>query len=1012
MKKAFVWIVLALLVCLCAAAAAQQQGWVIENGYLCYYQNGTKLTGTQTVDGVSVQFTSDGHVAGNGGIVTIGYAKYLIGTDNKLRTGWQTLNGSRYYFNPESGRAASWGYAKIDGQGYCFDDNGKLVVNAWYSSYWGGSEGKILTGYQKIGENWYFFSSQGSSQNGFVEVNGKKHYFLRTVWDRPEGYREIRGWLELNKALYYLDPETGVMQTGTRTIDGTRYTFNEDGRLKLTEKLLLKMYDGSLRGYDTDGSPLNGLMTLNGKTYYLESGRVRTGSVQVGEDFYTFDDNGVMQTGWVQNRNGYTYYYGEDGKMVRGFVTLEGKKYYLNPAPRTGSFSVQNPDTGEYDVYYADENGVIQTGFIDVDGHTYYYGEDGKRVGRGLHVIDGDTYLLNPYVITGMWTEYDQAADTWIRRYYGEDGKMVRGLCWVNDQLYYFGEDGTAASGWVLVDGSYYYFGPYGGQAYTGLRMIDGKEYFFTPDGVMRTGWADTGDRGWCFFGADGSMVDFTGWTEVTVPAEVTKLSARIFGGVGRNFVIRCEPGSYAERYALQYGFQYDNGVKRVEGWTIGNVTEKVNWVVENYVQPGMSDIEKIRVLHNWLIYNAHYDLTYSSYDAGGVLVRGAGVCNSYALAFQMLLNRAGIPNRFISGTADNGSGKGPEGHAWNMVQADGKWYQVDTTWDDPIMSWTEEGATVSGLERYMYFMVSDAFLSKNHSWSASVQAVDDMQWMGDPGWLSTEQGWRYYDDRGFLVTEPARVDGILYGFTETGLLMQPGWNSTNGAWVYAGSGGELLEDTWLNDGGAWYRLDAGGRMAVGWRSIGGDSYYFLPNGVMATGWVEDGGNWYYLEGSGVMKTGWMKSGDAWFLLLPDGRMATGWQESGGEYYYFQPNGAMATGWVKDGESWYYLEGSGAMATGWKKFGSSWYLFKASGEMATGWTQSGGRWYWFADSGAMKTGWFEDKQAEARQSADARHAVWYWFDDSGAMATGWKEIEGQWELFDESGVWQYTWTGE
>ena len=102
------------------------------------------------------------------------------------------------------------------------------------------------------------------------------------------------------------------------------------------------MYDGTLRGFDTDGSPLDGLMTLNGKTYYLESGRVRTGSVQVGEDFYTFDDNGVLQTGWVQNRNGYTYYYGEDGKMVRGFVTLEGKKYYLNPAPRTGSFSVRS----------------------------------------------------------------------------------------------------------------------------------------------------------------------------------------------------------------------------------------------------------------------------------------------------------------------------------------------------------------------------------------------------------------------------------------------------------------------------------------------------------------------------------------------------------------------------------------------------------------------------------------------------------------------------------------------
>ncbi len=51
----------------------------------------------------------------------------------------------------------------------------------------------------------------------------------------------------------------------------------------------------------------------------------------------------------------------------------------------------------------------------------------------------------------------------------------------------------------------------------------------------------------------------------------------------------------------------------------------------------------------------------------------------------------------------------------------------------------------------------------------------------------------------------------------------------------------------------------------------------------------------------------------------------------------------------------------------------------------------------------MRTGWFEEtKNGRCR---------WYWFDDSGAMATGWAEIKGQWEYFDGSGVWQYTWDG-
>ena len=52
----------------------------------------------------------------------------------------------------------------------------------------------------------------------------------------------------------------------------------------------------------------------------------------------------------------------------------------------------------------------------------------------------------------------------------------------------------------------------------------------------------------------------------------------------------------------------------------------------------------------------------------------------------------------------------------------------------------------------------------------------------------------------------------------------------------------------------------------------------------------------------------------------------------------------------------------------------------------------------------MITGWYEDKT-----SNDS--SVWYWFDNNGAMATGWKQINGQWEMFADSGAWLYTWDG-
>ena len=60
----------------------------------------------------------------------------------------------------------------------------------------------------------------------------------------------------------------------------------------------------------------------------------------------------------------------------------------------------------------------------------------------------------------------------------------------------------------------------------------------------------------------------------------------------------------------------------------------------------------------------------------------------------------------------------------------------------------------------------------------------------------------------------------------------------------------------------------------------------------------------------------------------------------------------------------------------------------------------------------MVTGWFEDTDAENALPEGQRRALWYWFDKSGVMAIGWKEIGGQWEMFDDSGLWLYTWDGQ
>ncbi len=129
-------------------------------------------------------------------------------------------------------------------------------------------------------------------------------------------------------------------------------------------------------------------------------------------------------------------------------------------------------------------------------------------------------------------------------------------------------------------------------------------------------------------------------------------------------------------------------------------------------VSPGMSEYEQVRAFHDWLVNNNQYDQTYrdASYDAYGALLTGFAVCDGYAKAFDLLCYLSGIECLRINGKA--ASGGTAENHAWNKVNVDGRWYNVDVTWDDPV---TANGQPVL---RYDYFLVSDSTLASDHQWS------------------------------------------------------------------------------------------------------------------------------------------------------------------------------------------------------------------------------------------------------------------------------------------------------
>lgn len=105
--------------------------------------------------------------------------------------------------------------------------------------------------------------------------------------------------------------------------------------------------------------------------------------------------------------------------------------------------------------------------------------------------------------------------------------------------------------------------------------------------------------------------------------------------------------------------------------------------------------------LHDWLIYNANYDYSYTYYGPEGVLLYGKGVCASYTTAYRLLLNAFGIENEMLNASEMN--------HAWNLVKIDGEWCHVDCTWDDP---------SGGNGENRQYFGLNDAMMKRDHEWN------------------------------------------------------------------------------------------------------------------------------------------------------------------------------------------------------------------------------------------------------------------------------------------------------
>ena len=123
-------------------------------------------------------------------------------------------------------------------------------------------------------------------------------------------------------------------------------------------------------------------------------------------------------------------------------------------------------------------------------------------------------------------------------------------------------------------------------------------------------------------------------------------------------------------------------------------------WIVEN-IRKDMPNFLKIKKVHDGIIENTTYTRPY--HFTPELVLDGKGVCSAYTTASQLLLHMLKIDSRFAHGKTSISK---IETHAWNMVDVNGEWYHMDSTWDDP-----------SNKLCYTYFLITDEEMDIDHDW-------------------------------------------------------------------------------------------------------------------------------------------------------------------------------------------------------------------------------------------------------------------------------------------------------
>ena len=378
---------------------------------------------------------------------------------------------------------AAQGWVKSGNTWYYYNQNGRLARNAWAGNYWLGADGKMVMnawvdngryyvgkdgawvknaqkpaekkqGWVKSGSDWYYLDQNGAlvrnkwagnywlgadgkmATNSWVD-NGRYYVGVNGLWDKNAKKQEAPKPVVKKQGWVKENNAWYYYENGTFVKNkwAGNYWLGADG------KLVVSSWVDNGRYY----VGANGLWDKNAK----KPEEKKQGWVKSGSDWYYYDNGTLARNKWAGN-----YWLGADGKMVTS-AWVDNGRYYV------GANGLWDKNAKKQE---APKPAEKKHGWAKVDNAWYYYEQDGT-VARNKWI--GDTYWVDKdgKLVTDSWVDND--------RYYvdktGKKDPSVKKKVIINDELgwqkrnggewYYYEKDGSLARNkwvgnyWLGADG-------------------------------------------------------------------------------------------------------------------------------------------------------------------------------------------------------------------------------------------------------------------------------------------------------------------------------------------------------------------------------------------------------------------------------------------------------------------------------------------------------------------------------------------------------------------------------